>query len=139
MAMMLLHRARHRDHLPLADPDLPGRRARRDILVVAIGRAGFVTPDLVKPGATVIDVGMNRRDRRRGGGASSRPSRRGARRSRGGEASSSATSIPGVSAVAGALTPVPGGVGPLTIALLMKNTLVAAEAAARPRPAMSRA
>ena len=86
--------------------------------------AGFVTPDFVKPGATVIDVGINRGHRcRRGRAASSRPARRGARTSSGAARSSSATSIRASRRWPGALTPVPGGVGPLTIAMLLKNTV----------------
>jgi methylenetetrahydrofolate dehydrogenase (NADP+) / methenyltetrahydrofolate cyclohydrolase len=106
--------------------DLPGVCRRADILVAAIGRAGMITRDFVKPGAAVIDVGMNtvtdpaefqrffagnvKRDetfRKKG-----------------------STLIgdvhPEVAEVAGALTPVPGGVGPLTIAMLMFNTVKAA-------------
>ena len=61
MALLLLHRARDGDDLPLAHQGPAGAsRARADILVAAIGRPAFVTPDFVKPGATVIDVGINR-------------------------------------------------------------------------------
>ena len=85
-----------------------------------------MTPEFVKPGATVIDVGINRvtdRARRRD---ALRPVRRGSRTSSGAGPWSSATCIPRVAEVAGALTPVPGGVGPLTIAMLLKNTVTAA-------------
>ena len=96
-----------------------------DILVVAIGKPGFVTPDFVKPGATVVDVGVNSiTDRKQfeqffSGDAVRRKSfeQRGS------------TVIgdvhPEVAQVAGAITPVPGGVGPLTIAMLMANTVKA--------------
>ena len=77
-----------------------------DILVVAIGRAAFVRADMVKPGAVVIDVGINRMPD-------------------GSLAGDVATKE--VEAVASAITPVPGGVGPMTIAILMKNTLTAAK------------
>ena len=94
--------------------------------MAAIGRAGFVRRDFVKPGATVIDVGINRLDRRDDvvrlyGAASSRVDdfdRKGS--------VLTGDVHPEVEEVAGALTPVPGGVGPLTIAMLLKNTLAAA-------------
>ncbi len=76
-----------------------------DILVVAIGKADFVTADMVKPGACVIDIGMNRKaDGKLTGDVD----------------------YASVSEVAGAITPVPGGVGPMTITMLLKNTLTAA-------------
>ena len=75
-----------------------------DILISAVGKAGFVTPDMVKKGAVVIDVGINRIDGHIVGDVS-----------------------PEVSDVASYLTPVPGGVGPMTIAMLLNNTLRAAE------------
>ncbi len=79
---------------------------RADILVVAVGRADFITGDMVKPGAAVIDVGMNRKaDGKLTGDV---------------DAAS-------VAPVAGWLTPVPGGVGPMTITMLLKNTLTSAE------------
>ena len=100
---------------------------RADILVAAIGRAGMITRDFVKPGATVIDVGMNQVtdraefDRLFAGNAK----REEAFRTRG------LTLVgdvhPHVAEVAGAITPVPGGVGPLTIAMLMANTVRAAK------------
>jgi methylenetetrahydrofolate dehydrogenase (NADP+)/methenyltetrahydrofolate cyclohydrolase len=106
--------------------DLAAMAATADILVAAIGRPAYVTREFVKPGATVIDVGINRLDSREAALAIFGPSsprledfdRRG-------------TAIvgdvhPNVAEVAGALTPVPGGVGPLTIAMLLRNTLVAA-------------
>ncbi len=77
-----------------------------DILVAAVGRAGLITGDMVKPGAVVIDVGMNRdKDGKLCGDVD----------------------FASVDPVAGYLTPVPGGVGPMTIAMLMRNTLTAAK------------
>jgi methylenetetrahydrofolate dehydrogenase (NADP+) / methenyltetrahydrofolate cyclohydrolase len=106
--------------------DLPGVCRRADILVAAIGRAAMVTRDYIKPGATVIDVGINRvTDRqefdRLFAGNKKREEMFLAK---------GATLVgdvhPEVAEIAGALTPVPGGVGPLTIAMLMANTLKAA-------------
>ncbi|MBR4762402.1 MAG: bifunctional 5,10-methylene-tetrahydrofolate dehydrogenase/5,10-methylene-tetrahydrofolate cyclohydrolase, partial [Clostridia bacterium] len=76
-----------------------------DILVAAVGRAGFVTADMVKPGAVVIDVGINRENGKLCGDVC----------------------FDEVASVAGAITPVPGGVGPMTIAVLLKNTVAAAK------------
>ena len=107
--------------------DLPGVCQRADILVAAIGRAGMITRDFVKPGATVIDVGMNKvtdaaEFQRLFAGNSKREETFRAKGS---------TLVgdvhPDVGEVAGALTPVPGGVGPLTIAMLMYNTVKAAK------------
>ncbi len=89
-------------------PDVAEVCRRADIIVSSVGKAGFLTGDMVKPGATVIDVGINRD----ANGALC------------GDAD-----FASVAAVAGAVTPVPGGVGPMTIAMLMKNTLAAAKAA----------
>jgi methylenetetrahydrofolate dehydrogenase (NADP+)/methenyltetrahydrofolate cyclohydrolase len=107
--------------------DLPGVCRRADILVAAIGRAGMITRDYVKPGATVIDVGMNtvtdpaEFERYFAGNAKREETFR----------KKGSTLIgdvhPEVAEVAGALTPVPGGVGPLTIAMLMFNTVKAAK------------
>jgi methylenetetrahydrofolate dehydrogenase (NADP+) / methenyltetrahydrofolate cyclohydrolase len=127
MALLLLHRhatvtIAHSRTAGLADV---AREA--DILVAAIGRAGFVTPDFVKPGAAVIDVGINRiteeADVIRLFGAGSK--RHQTFQQRGSVLMGDVH--PGVADIAGALTPVPGGVGPLTIAMLMRNTLTAAE------------
>lgn len=85
--------------------DLTGVCRRADVLVAAVGVPGLITPDMVKPGAAVIDVGINR----------------------GPDGKLVGDADPAVAAVAGALTPVPGGVGPMTIALLLENTLRAAE------------
>lgn len=105
---------------------LPAEAARGDILVSAVGRPGFVTPDFVKPGATVIDVGTTRVDDRvRMVELFGVESPRVADFDRKGSAVVGDVH-PSAAAVAGALTPVPGGVGPLTIAMLLKNTLLAA-------------
>ena len=107
--------------------DLRTIAASADILVAAIGRPAFVTPDFVKPGAVVIDVGINRLETREQAisvFAEGHP--RLEEFDRKGSALIGDVH-PAVEAVAGALTPVPGGVGPLTIAMLLKNTLRAAE------------
>jgi methylenetetrahydrofolate dehydrogenase (NADP+)/methenyltetrahydrofolate cyclohydrolase len=107
--------------------DLPGVCRRADILVAAIGRAGMITRDFVKPGATVIDVGMNKVtdraefDRLFAGNAKREESFRTKGSTLVGDAH------PNAADVAGAITPVPGGVGPLTIAMLMANTVKAAK------------
>ena len=107
--------------------DLPGVCRRADILVAAIGRAGMITREFVKPGATVIDVGMNQVtdraefERLFAGNAKREETFR----------TKGSTLVgdvhPEVAQVAGAITPVPGGVGPLTIAMLMANTVRAAK------------
>ncbi|MFZ0771224.1 MAG: bifunctional 5,10-methylenetetrahydrofolate dehydrogenase/5,10-methenyltetrahydrofolate cyclohydrolase [Candidatus Sulfotelmatobacter sp.] len=107
--------------------DLPGVCRRADILIAAIGRAGMITRDFVKPGATVIDVGMNKvtdtaEFRRLFAGNAKREE---TFRARGSVLAGDVH--PEVAEVAGALTPVPGGVGPLTIAMLMYNTVKAAK------------
>jgi methylenetetrahydrofolate dehydrogenase (NADP+)/methenyltetrahydrofolate cyclohydrolase len=84
--------------------DLPQVTRQADILIVAIGKAKFLTADMVRPGATVIDVGINRTDTGLVGDVD----------------------FEAVREVAGCITPVPGGVGPLTIAMLLHNTLTAA-------------
>jgi methylenetetrahydrofolate dehydrogenase (NADP+)/methenyltetrahydrofolate cyclohydrolase len=111
--------------------DLPGVCRRADILVAAIGRAGMITHEFVKPGATVIDVGMNKVtdaavfQRLFGGRLYQNGKREEAFRSKGSTLVGDVH--PEVAEVAGALTPVPGGVGPLTIAMLMYNTVKAAK------------
>jgi methylenetetrahydrofolate dehydrogenase (NADP+)/methenyltetrahydrofolate cyclohydrolase len=107
--------------------DLPEVCRRADILVAAIGRAGMITRVFVKPGAAVIDVGMNKVTDRAEferlfvGNAKREESFR----------TKGATLVgdvhPNAAGVAGAITPVPGGVGPLTIAMLMANTVKAAK------------
>jgi methylenetetrahydrofolate dehydrogenase (NADP+)/methenyltetrahydrofolate cyclohydrolase len=111
--------------------DLPGVCRRADILIAAIGRPGIITHEFVKPGATVIDVGMNKVtdaavfQRLFGGRLYKNAKREEAFRAKG---STLAGDVhPEVAEVAGALTPVPGGVGPLTIAMLMYNTVKAAK------------
>ena len=86
--------------------NLPEVTRRADILVAAVGRAGFVSADMVKPGAVVIDVGINRTDDGRLAGD---------------------VDFDAVSPVAGYITPVPGGVGPMTITMLLQNTIRAAK------------
>lgn len=84
--------------------DLAAITRQADILVVAIGKPRFITADMVKPGAVVIDVGMNRTP----------------------EGLAGDVDFAGVKEVAGMITPVPGGVGPLTVTMLLQNTLAAA-------------
>jgi methylenetetrahydrofolate dehydrogenase (NADP+)/methenyltetrahydrofolate cyclohydrolase len=79
------------------------------VIVAAVGKRNVLTADMVKPGAVVLDVGMNRNDEGKLCGD---------------------VDFAGVSRVAGAITPVPGGVGPMTIACLLANTLKAARARA---------
>jgi len=92
--------------------DLPGHVRRADIVVAAIGRREMITGDMIKPGATVIDVGINQKED---------PTKKRGYRLVGDVEFESA------SQVAGAITPVPRGVGPMTIAMLLKNTARAAE------------
>jgi methylenetetrahydrofolate dehydrogenase (NADP+)/methenyltetrahydrofolate cyclohydrolase len=87
--------------------DLKAITQSADILIAAIGQAGFVTADMVKPGATVIDVGINRVPDR--------------------TAPVGDVDFDAVSEIAGAITPVPGGVGPMTITMLLHNTLRASQ------------
>ena len=108
MSMLLLH-----DHGTVTichsrTPDLKEQTLQADILVSAVGRAGFVTADMVKPGAVVIDVGINRNAE--------------------GKLCGDIDFDP-VSEVASMITPVPGGVGPMTITMLLQNTLTAATTA----------
>ena len=111
--------------------DLPGVCRRADILVAAIGRAGMVTRDFVMPGATVIDVGINRVtdrgefDRLFAGTSAANAKRLETFLAKGSTLVGDVH--PDVAEVAGAITPVPGGVGPLTIAMLMANTVKAAK------------
>ena len=111
--------------------DLPGVCRRADILIAAIGRAGMITGDFVKPGATVIDVGMNKvTDAAEFQRLFARQLTNNAKREQN-FLTKGSTLVgdvhPEVFEVAGALTPVPGGVGPLTIAMLMYNTVKAAK------------
>lgn len=100
---------------------------RADILVAAIGRPAMITPDMVRPGATVIDVGINRIDDPKLFEALYKgdPAREKQFADKGSTLCGDVH--PRVADVAGAITPVPGGVGPLTIAMLMKNTVKAAK------------
>lgn len=130
MALLLLHRHATVTICHSRTRDLPAMARTADVLVAAIGRPAFVTPEFVKPGAVVIDVGINRvtdADRVRQWFPPDSPrladfNKRGA--------IVIGDVHPGVADVAGAMTPVPGGVGPLTIAMLLANTLTAAEAIA---------
>ena len=117
--------------------DLSGFTRRADILVAAIGRPGFVTPEMVKPGATLIDVGINRvtdaADVERFFPGDQARADQFAKRG-----STVVGDIhPAAFALAGAYTPVPGGVGALTIAMLMQNTVSAAKARRGTREAES--
>src|SRR5579859_5198700 len=127
VAMLLLNQSATVTVCHSKTRDLPGVCRQADILVAAIGRAGMVTRDFVKPGATVIDVGMNRVT---DPGEFAHLFAGNAKRE---ETFKSKGSVlvgdvhPEVAAIAGAITPVPGGVGPLTIAMLMSNTVKAAK------------
>lgn len=105
MAMLLLHENATVTICHSRTQNLKEICRSADVLVAAVGRAKFVTPDMVKEGAAVIDVGINRDENGKLCGDVD----------------------PSVDAVAGFLTPVPGGVGPMTIALLLKNTVTAAK------------
>lgn len=110
MAMLLLHANGTVTVCHSRTKDLAAVTREADILVVAIGRADFVGADMVKPGAVVIDVGMNRRaDGKLTGDVD----------------------FAAVEPIASAITPVPGGVGPMTITMLLQNTLTAARKAAK--------
>jgi methylenetetrahydrofolate dehydrogenase (NADP+)/methenyltetrahydrofolate cyclohydrolase len=128
LALLLMHRSATVTVCHSRTRGLPALCATADILVAAVGRPAFVTPEFVKPGAVVVDVGINRLtdaptvERLFPGGSPRRAEfeRRGAL--------VVGDVHPSVWEVAGAMTPVPGGIGPLTIALLLSNTLKAAEA-----------
>ena len=128
MALLLLHRHATVTICHSRTVDLPRVAADADILVAAIGRPAFVTESFVKPGAAVVDVGTTQVTDR---ATVERLFPAGSKRR---EAFERRGSIvvgdvhPDVADVAGALSPVPGGVGPLTIAMLLKNTLRAAQA-----------
>ena len=106
MAMLLLHENGTVTVCHSRTKNLAETARRADILVVAIGKAKFVTADMVKPGAVVIDVGMDRDENGKLCGD---------------------VDFASVSEVAGYITPVPGGVGPMTITMLLRNTLTAAK------------
>jgi methylenetetrahydrofolate dehydrogenase (NADP+)/methenyltetrahydrofolate cyclohydrolase len=105
MAMLLLHANGTVTICHSRTQNLADVTREADILVVAIGKADFVTADMVKPGAVVINVGMNRRPDRKLTGD---------------------VDFASVEPIDSAITPVPGGVGPMTITMLLKNTLTAA-------------
>jgi methylenetetrahydrofolate dehydrogenase (NADP+)/methenyltetrahydrofolate cyclohydrolase len=105
LAMLLLHRNATVTVCHSQTADLAGETRRADILVAAVGRPRTITGHMVKPGAVVIDVGINRVD---GGIVGD-------------------VDFDSVTPVASAITPVPGGVGPMTVAMLLKNTLRAFE------------
>lgn len=110
VAMLLMHQHATVTICHSRTTDLPGMCKEADILVAAIGKAQFVKSDMVKPGAIVIDVGINRLDDGRLVGD---------------------VDFEPVKEVAGWLSPVPGGVGPMTIAMLLANTLEGAKRAAK--------
>lgn len=109
LAMLLLHRNATVTICHSRTADLPAVARRADILVAAVGRPRLITGDMVKAGAAVIDVGINRVEGRLVGDVD----------------------FASVAAVASAITPVPGGVGPMTVAMLLENTVRAFELASR--------
>ncbi len=127
MAMLLLHRDATVTVCHSRTANLAEVARTADVLVAAIGRPAFVTRDYVKPGATVIDVGINSLTAR---AEVERCFTEGSRK-RAQFAEKGSVLVgdvhPNVEEVAGALTPVPGGVGPLTIAMVLRNTVTAAE------------
>ena len=108
MAMLLLHANATVTICHSGTKDLAAQCRQADILVAAVGKPRFIKADMVKPGAVVIDVGINRLPESEGGKLVGD------------------VDFDSVNAVAGYLTPVPGGVGPMTITMLLQNTLVAA-------------
>jgi methylenetetrahydrofolate dehydrogenase (NADP+) / methenyltetrahydrofolate cyclohydrolase len=131
MAALLLHKNATVTICHSRTRDLPAMAREADILVAAIGRPAFVTPEFVKPGAVVIDVGINSVTKPEDAQRifARYPDRLEVFRKRGSVLVGDVH--PDVAATAGALTPVPGGVGPLTIAMLMANTVRAAELRSR--------
>ena len=111
MAMLLLHANATVTICHSGTKDLAAQCRQADILVAAVGRPRFIKADMVKPGAVVIDVGINRLPESEGGKLVGD------------------VDFDAVNEVAGYLTPVPGGVGPMTITMLLQNTLVAANRA----------
>jgi methylenetetrahydrofolate dehydrogenase (NADP+)/methenyltetrahydrofolate cyclohydrolase len=108
MALMLLARSATVTICHSATQDLKAQTLQADVIVAAVGKRNILTADMVKPGAVVIDVGMNRSDDGKLCGD---------------------VDFEGVQQVAGYLSPVPGGVGPMTITMLLVNTLESAELA----------
>jgi len=125
MALLLLHADATVTVCHSRTRDLPAVTREADVLVAAIGQPGFVRAEHVKPGAVVIDVGLNRIEDPARAEALLEPKRLESFRQKGSTLVGD-VHFPEVREVAGALTPVPGGVGPLTIALLVKNTVRAA-------------
>jgi methylenetetrahydrofolate dehydrogenase (NADP+)/methenyltetrahydrofolate cyclohydrolase len=127
VAMLLLHENATVTICHSKTRDLGAITRQADILVAAIGRPGFITPEMVKPGATIIDVGINRLTTREG----LEQFFAGDQKREAAFAKRGSTIVgdvhPKAFEVAGAYTPVPGGVGPLTIAMLMANTVRAAK------------
>jgi methylenetetrahydrofolate dehydrogenase (NADP+)/methenyltetrahydrofolate cyclohydrolase len=113
MAMMLLGKSATVTICHSATADLKAMTLQADVIVAAVGKRNVVTADMVKPGAVVIDVGMNRNDEGKLCGD---------------------VDFAAVKEIAGWITPVPGGVGPMTRAMLLVNTLEAAERAAGQSP-----
>jgi methylenetetrahydrofolate dehydrogenase (NADP+)/methenyltetrahydrofolate cyclohydrolase len=105
VALLLLHNNATVEICHSKTRDLAAETRRADILIAAIGKPKFITADMIKPGAAVIDVGMNRTEAGLCGDVD----------------------FENAKEVAGAITPVPGGVGPMTIAILMRNTVTAAK------------
>jgi methylenetetrahydrofolate dehydrogenase (NADP+)/methenyltetrahydrofolate cyclohydrolase len=110
MALMLLQKDATVTVCHSRTKDLKAQTLQADVIVAAVGKRNVLTADMVKPGAVVLDVGMNRNDEGKLCGD---------------------VDFDGVKEVAGHITPVPGGVGPMTITMLLVNTLEAAERAAR--------
>ena len=110
MALMLLQKNATVTVCHSATPDLKAMTLQADVVVAAVGKRNVLTADMVKPGAVVLDVGMNRNDEGKLCGD---------------------VDFEGVKSVAGYITPVPGGVGPMTITMLLVNTLEAAERASK--------
>jgi methylenetetrahydrofolate dehydrogenase (NADP+)/methenyltetrahydrofolate cyclohydrolase len=128
MALLLLHADATVTVCHSRTPDLAAVTRQADILVAAIGRPGFVRGDHVAPGAVVVDVGINRIESREAASDLLEGARLAAFEAKG-HAVVGDVHQPSVAAVASALTPVPGGVGPLTIAMLVRNTVLAARLA----------
>jgi len=128
IAMLLMHQHATVTICHSRTADLAGEASRADILVAAIGRAGLVNKDFIRPGAVVIDVGMNRvSDRDEAVRLLGPSSKRMETFDKKGSVLVGDVHPLDVAEKAGAYTPVPGGVGPLTIAMLMSNTIAAAE------------
>ena len=127
MALLLMHANATVTICHSKTRDLPSVVRRADIVIAAIGRAAMIEPDWVRPGATVIDVGINRITRAEEAERifANHPTKLAQFREKGSVLAGDVH--PSVAEVAGAITPVPGGVGPLTIAMLMSNTVKAAK------------